>query len=281
MSTVYDGPLGRVRSGWPRRPGCRRSPAPPSRGGVRLADRAVDLVGRHRGGNEQDPLEPERLARLLGDGQMGDVDRIERATEDPDRATPDGAAGSRRGPRSPALPGLRLPFELGRPDTDGVARPRRRPAAARRRCPSAGGRAGIARPTPRSRSWSARRSARSAGRARGTRRPRRSPPRSRPSSPRSGGPRRLPAPARPSSSAGGRSAASRSRNASRPVPGRCGDGHRVESLARPGSTERRPCVGRGWQVDLVERDEHRLLEQGRVVGLELLADDRVVPFGIA
>ena len=42
------------------------------------------LVRRVRGGNEQNPLERERLADFLGGAQVPDVDRIERAAEDAD-----------------------------------------------------------------------------------------------------------------------------------------------------------------------------------------------------
>ena len=68
------------------------------------------LTGRH----EQNPLEAEGLARLLGDGQVPDVDRVERPAHDAERA----GATVRASRRSHALPGLRLPFELDRADPD-------------------------------------------------------------------------------------------------------------------------------------------------------------------
>ena len=54
-----------------------------------------------------------------------------------------------------------------------------------------------------------------------------------------------------------------------------------EPSAARARSERRPRLLRGRQVELVERDEHRLLEQRRVVRPQLLADDLVVPLGIA
>jgi hypothetical protein len=44
-------------------------------------DVSIRLVGRLPGRDEQDPLEAERLGRFLGDGEMGEMDRVERATE--------------------------------------------------------------------------------------------------------------------------------------------------------------------------------------------------------
>ena len=84
--------------------------------------------------------------------------------------TTDHRERGRAGSRSLPLPRLRLPFEL-RPRRSGRDRRRRpRRAAARRRCRAVRGRAGTARPIPRRRSWSGRRSARSACRAPGRRR---------------------------------------------------------------------------------------------------------------
>ena len=71
--------------------------------------------------------------------------------------------GSNVPPKTPVAPsqpvvrhassqGCRLPFELGATDPDEVTGRRRRPAAARRRCPSARGLAGTVRPIPRCRS---------------------------------------------------------------------------------------------------------------------------------
>ncbi len=44
---------------------------------------------RLAGRDEHDPLEPERLGRLLGDREMRDVDRVERPAEDAERARHD------------------------------------------------------------------------------------------------------------------------------------------------------------------------------------------------
>ena len=70
-------------------------------------------------------------------------------------------------------------------------------------------------------------------------------------------------------------------SASRPSPVGAEIATTVDALGGSGAAERRPCLGGGGQVDLVERDEHRLLEQRRVVRPELLADDVVVPLGVA
>ena len=58
-----------------------------------------------------------------------------------------------------------------------------------------------------------------------------------------------------------------------------GDDRKPVGLALP--PEGRPRLGRRRQVQLVERDEHRLREERRVVRLQLVADDLVVPLGIA
>ena len=79
---------------------------------------------------------------------------------------------------------------------------------------------------------------------------------------------------------GGRAAGPRrpraARRAPRPSP-------RRSPRRRPSASRARRKAGhasrRGGQVDLVEHDEHRLLEQRRVVGRELVADDLVVPAG--
>src|SRR5262245_19906552 len=62
-----------------------------------------------------------------------------------------------------------------------------------------------------------------------------------------------------------------------------GDGGKRESRYLVTGTclaEDGPPLGRRWQVDLVEHDQDRLLEQRRIVGAELLADHVVVPFRI-
>ena len=73
----------------------------------------------------------------------------------------------------------------------------------------------------------------------------------------------------------------RARKAARPSPDAAEMATTSTLLGRSGATEGRPRLGGGRQVDLVERDEHRLLEQRRVVRPELLADDVVVPLGVA
>ena len=65
-----------------------------------------------------------------------------------------------------------------------------------------------------------------------------------------------------------------------PLTGRRGDRERVDALGCPRSLERRPGLERRRQVELVERDEHRLLEQRRIVRPQLLADDVIVPGGV-
>ena len=62
---------------------------------------------------------------------------------------------------------------------------------------------------------------------------------------------------------------------------RRGDRDGLDPLLRPGLAERRPGLGGGRQVDLVEGDQHRLVEERRIVRPELLADDVVVPLGVA
>ena len=79
---------------------------------------------------------------------------------------------------------------------------------------------------------------------------------------------------------GSRSARS-ARSSGMPGPGRRGDRDAGQPVAPPGVPEGGPGgLGRG-SVDLVEGDDHRLREERRVVGLELVADDAVRPLGIA
>ncbi len=81
---------GRSRGDRPRTAGSRRSPARPSPGGARRRCRdEARLVRRLAGRDEHDPLEPERLRRLLGNREMRDVDRVERPAEDAERARHD------------------------------------------------------------------------------------------------------------------------------------------------------------------------------------------------
>ena len=79
----------------------------------------------------------------------------------------------------------------------------------------------------------------------------------------------------------GKQPASPARNAVQPLAGRRGDRHGLSPLASRGLAERRPGLGGRGQVDLVEGDEHRLLEERRVVRPELVADDVVVPLRVA
>src|SRR5688572_27701966 len=58
---------------------------------------------------------------------------------------------------------------------------------------------------------------------------------------------------------------------------RRGDRHGVQPVSLPCLAESRPGLRRGRDVDLVERDERRLLEQRRVVRLQLVADHVEVP----
>ena len=66
-----------------------------------------------------------------------------------------------------------------------------------------------------------------------------------------------------------------------PLPGGRGDGDRLLALGATRAFECRPRLLRSQEVELVERHEHRLLEERRVVCPQLLADDVVVPLGIA
>ena len=54
-----------------------------------------------------------------------------------------------------------------------------------------------------------------------------------------------------------------------------------QSIDVAGAPEGRPRLDRGRTVHLVERDEHRRLEQRRVVGPQLLADDPELPLRVA
>ena len=79
--------------------------------GGHLARRLVRRLARR---HEQHPREREGLARLLGDHEMPDVDRVERAAHQPDRPCA-------RGPSPARAPGLGLPVELDRADDHRVA----------------------------------------------------------------------------------------------------------------------------------------------------------------
>ena len=59
------------------------------------------------------------------------------------------------------------------------------------------------------------------------------------------------------------------------------DRYGIDAFPLARSPERRPGLSRSRQVDLVERDEHRLVEERRIVRAELLADHVVVPFRVA
>ena len=84
-----------------------------------------------------------------------------------------------------------------------------------------------------------------------------------------------------SSAASGRIVRDAGAERGQPLAGGGRDGHDVDALGRAGAAEGRPRLGGGRQVDLVEGDEHRLLEQRRIVRPELLADDVVVPLRVA
>ena len=80
-----------ARAGWPRyrrprTPGARRSRSGPSPGGAtrRPIARLVRRLARH---HEPDPVEPARLAALLGQDQVPQVDRVERPPKSPSRMT--------------------------------------------------------------------------------------------------------------------------------------------------------------------------------------------------
>ncbi len=55
------------------------------------------------------------------------------------------------------------------------------------------------------------------------------------------------------------------------------DRNGLDAFPLPSSPERGPGLRRGRQVDLVEGDQHRLVEETRIVRAKLLADDVVVP----
>ena len=143
---------GRAPSGSPRTPGCRRSRARPSPADVAAtvtAGRACAAAAP--AGHEQDPLQargPRAPPRRPRGGRRGSGRTSRRrrpAAVTRRRLRP---LARRRSPRPPT--GSALPLELDAADADRVAGRDARPAAARRRCPAAPGRAGSARPTPRS-----------------------------------------------------------------------------------------------------------------------------------
>ena len=81
--------------------------------------------------------------------------------------------------------------------------------------------------------------------------------------------------------ASGRIAAIRWPELGHAVAHRRRDRDRLDTLLRARLAEGRPGLRRGRQVDLVEGDQHRLVEERRVVRPQLLADDVVVPLGVA
>ena len=127
VSTVYDGP---ARSSSIRLASSRGSPAIPASTIARRTPAGLigrpQLVRRHGGRDDEDPLEPELVARGPGEGEVADVERIERAAEDPDRARPDRA---RCGPAVTGPPRAAPPT---RARSRRSGRGRRRDAPARR-----------------------------------------------------------------------------------------------------------------------------------------------------
>ena len=155
--------------------GCRRSRSSTiasrmragRHGPVRLLPR-IARPGRRGPAPGRAPRAPPRRR------EVAEVDRVERPAQDPEAAGDDRRGGGCR-PSPLHLPGVRAPLELERRRC-GRCRPARTPAPAERGVdPEARrGRAGSARPTPRPRSSSGRRSARSACPGRGSASPSRS-----------------------------------------------------------------------------------------------------------
>ena len=285
MSTVYDGPLALdLDAAELEAPGCPRSPARPSRArSRRRRSRPARLVRRRRpAGMNRTRSRPSasrassaiaRWPRWIGSNVP---------PNEPERAA-HGRDAARDVPAVTGPPTSSAPTRARSPPIRTVS-PGRTPGAAQLvvDARAARGRAGTARPTPRRRSSSGRRAARSACRGPGTRRRRRA-RRVNPSPIASMRWTTTPAGSGGSASSSASTAAaprSRARSSSRPSPVGGGDARRP---AAPRPRARRRNAGhasRGRrQVELVEGDEHRLLEQRRVVRLELLADDLVVPLG--
>ena len=59
------------------------------------------------------------------------------------------------------------------------------------------------------------------------------------------------------------------------------DGDGVDTFLRSRAPESRPCFGGGRDVELVEGDQDRLLEECRIMGAQLVPDDVVVPARVA
>ena len=283
VSTVYDGPGRSSSSAAHRERRVARDRGLDHREPVRrVGDRPVRLEAatprRGRTGRARGPA-PRAPPRRWRDARGGSGRTSRRGSRpSPGTTGAGGATGSAAAPCASPVVLRRLPLQLVR-GRSGPCRPAgRRPCAAPRRRRSGRARAGTARRTPRCRSSSGWRAARS-------RLPRtRNAPSSRSSV--------KPSPAASSrwttTPAGSGGAASPSRSGSRSADGRA---QRVEALARRrrrspttpvpaariAAAERRPRLARRGEVQLVEHGEHRLVQQRRVVRLELLADDPVVP----
>ena len=130
VSTVYDGP-GRSSSirltANAGLPAIASSTIASAVAGV--GDRPARLVRRDAGRDEQHALEAERLARLLGDREVADVDRVERAAEDAQRRAR--SAGRSASVTASSQSSGSHSSSVGA-DPDRVARPRRRPARSSR-----------------------------------------------------------------------------------------------------------------------------------------------------
>ena len=281
------GPAGRARRGSTAKPGCRRSASSTiaSRCAAGVMARP-GLCGGSPAGTNRTRSRPSGLARLLGDREVGDVDRDRtcRRRRRGDRARsarPAIAAGRTRshgrsqgcGSHSSSVAPIRTRSPAAIPA-------RRSSASMPRRARSRWNRSADS--STSKLVWAAIRSIR-VPRTRKTPSPR-ARRRSRRPSPRSGGRRRRPA-----------RVARRARR--RPAGGPASWARNgVETLAavRPRSRRRsRPSALRGragsrpgvaaaaGRSSLLNDDEHRLLEQRRVVRPQLLADDVVVPLGIA
>jgi len=90
---------------------------------IGCGDVCVELVGRCTGGNEEHAIEPERLANLLGDHEVAEMDGVEVPPRIPTRRSVGAiqARDSWSGP-SPILPRVRFPLQLAATDAHGLAR---------------------------------------------------------------------------------------------------------------------------------------------------------------
>ena len=238
----------------------------------RCRDRPPGLVRRLAGRHEQDALETQRLGGFLGDRQVGHVDRIERAPEDPDRTGHD-----RAGPPVTCAPRVAPPIRAPSRRSGRCRPPRSRPGAARVDAelrqvalealgqfldvevglcgdpldPAAAHAEGAVAIELDAEAVAHRLDA-------------------------------VDDDARRLWRFGQLGCVGEERGDPRPervetlaARGRDRDG--LDAFPFPSSPERRPGLGRGRQVDLVERDQHGLVEESRIVRAKLLADHVVVP----